>query len=190
MSALSSIKELKARKGELLELARRSRAKWVMEAAKEDEALRLKLQSLQSSGRDKDKEREAVTDSIPGLSCIQTTLDFLANLSNDEEFLDVKAIVLGLPDDEEDSDSESEVGEGEEDADEESDEEDDKKEENGAERGEEEELKETPKEPLSLQQKDKKRMLEKESRREKRRKGKLQAASDDLKTLYVNTKYR
>ncbi len=105
------------RKKRLLQLARRSRSKWIMDASKEDESVRrevisareeaIKLTSTVNSGNivansTPSSTSLVVNGAIPGQSCIQTVLDFLSDAADDAEYVDVETLAMTLPDLEDD----------------------------------------------------------------------------------------
>ena len=86
------------RKGELLQFARRSRIKWILDAAErraaqDDDPTATKRTILPLS---------PVQTNIPAASCIQEVLSLLDEFVGDGELVNVDSLVLGLPEDDTD----------------------------------------------------------------------------------------
>lgn len=77
-----------ARRAELLQIARRSRIKWILEAR--DVNYNSTTQQPSSSVTD------ALKSKVPGADCIQKVLNFLSEVVKDGESCDVSSIIAGL----------------------------------------------------------------------------------------------
>ena len=124
------------RKIQLLQLSRRSRSKWIMDAAREDDGVRQEVLAARADANtvlsqivsevspadglsvpaDEDvdstmgpqrERRAAVKRDIPGQQCLQSVLDLLSEISNDAEFVDAEALAQSLPDVEDDAEFDS-----------------------------------------------------------------------------------
>ena len=82
------------RKGELLQFARRSRIKWILDAAEK----RVQDDNPEASKRTI-LPLSPVQTSIPAASCIQEVLSLLDEFVGDGELVNVDSLVLGLPED-------------------------------------------------------------------------------------------
>ena len=86
------------RRTELLQIARRSRIKWVLEAKDVDNNSSVTNQEQKAAAKLAPTVSDSLKSKIPAAECIQNVLNFLSEIVDDGEECDVSTIIAGLID--------------------------------------------------------------------------------------------